>query len=212
MRKLLILLIIAVSTPSVKAQHAGYTSLTNLADFKQQFSTAAEKTITIKSDFIQEKNLSMLSEKITSKGKFSFKKDNRVRMEYEQPFDYLMIINQDKVYIKDGQKENTINTKSNKLFQQINKIMLDCVQGTALSNPDFATKIFENKGSYFVELSPVSKNLKDYFKTIDIVIDKKDYTVASIDMIENSGDNTFIRFVNREVNTNIPDALFFIKQ
>jgi outer membrane lipoprotein-sorting protein len=211
MRKLLLILLIITSAIAVQAQHAGYTTVTDLAKFKEQFAAVAQKTTTIKSDFIQEKNMSMLSEKITSKGKFWFKKNSQVRMEYTQPFNYLMIINQDKVYIKDGQKENTINTKSNKLFQQINKITVDCVQGTALNNPDFSTKIFENKGSYFVELAPVSKNLKEYFKTINIIIDKKDYTVESIDMIENSGDNTLIHFINKEINTNISDALFFIK-
>ncbi len=30
-------------------------------------------------------------------------------------------------------------------------------------------------------------------------------------MNEQSGDNTIIRFTNKELNTNIPDALFAIK-
>ena len=55
----------------------------------------------------------MLAEKITSKGKFWFKKESKVRMEYTQPYQYLMIINKDKVFVKDGQKENKISTKSN---------------------------------------------------------------------------------------------------
>jgi len=211
MRKVLILLVITITALSVKGQHAGYTAGTDLGKFKAAFMEVAQKTTTIKSDFIQEKNLSMLSEKITSKGKFWFRKNNQVRMEYSQPFEYLMIINQDKVYIKDGTKENTISTKSNKLFQQINKITVDCVQGTALNNPDFATKVFENRANYLVELSPVSKNLKDYFSTINIIIDKKDYSVASIEMNESSGDNTTIRFINKEMNTILPDALFYIK-
>jgi outer membrane lipoprotein-sorting protein len=211
MRKILLLLAISISALSVKAQHTGYTAVTDLTKFKAAFMEVAQKTTTIKSDFIQDKNMSMLAEKITSKGKFWFKKNNQVRMEYTDPFQYLMIINQDKVYIKDGAKENTISTKSNKLFQQINKITVDCVQGTALNNPDFATKVFENKGNYLVELTPVSKNLKDYFSTINIIIDKKDYSVASIEMNESSGDNTTIKFVNKEMNTILPDALFYIK-
>jgi outer membrane lipoprotein-sorting protein len=211
MRKILLLLAISISVLSVQAQHAGYIAVTDLTKFKAAFMDVAQKTTTIKSDFIQDKNMSMLAEKITSKGKFWFKKNNQVRMEYTDPFQYLMIINQDKVYIKDGAKENTISTKSNKLFQQINKITVDCVQGTALNNPDFATKVFENKGNYLVELTPVSKSLKDYFSTINIIIDKKDYSVSSIEMNESSGDNTTIRFINKEMNTILPDALFYIK-
>jgi outer membrane lipoprotein-sorting protein len=210
MHKLLLIGLLISGAISTKAQYTGYAPLTDLAKFKQLFSAEAQKVTSIKSDFVQEKNLSMLSEKITSQGKFWFKKDSRVRMEYTKPFIYLMIINKDKVFVKDGQKQNTISTKSNKLFQQINKITVDCVQGTVLTNPDFSTRVFENKNAYLVELSPVSKNLKEFFKTIVVIVDKKDYSVTNIEMNENSGDNTIIHFVNKEMNTTIPDALFAI--
>ena len=153
----------------------------------------------------------MLSEKITSKGKFWYKKESQVRMEYNEPFQYLMIVNKDKVFVKDGQKENKINVRSNKLFQQINKIMVDCMQGTTLDNPDFKTRIFENKNTSLVELTPVIKSLQKLFRSITVIVDKKDYSVISIEMLEVSGDNTIIRFTNKELNAAIPDALFIIK-
>ena len=122
MRKLFLFAVLSSVAMMVQAQYPGYMLMGDLIKFKTEFASTAQKTMSIKSDFLQEKNLSMLSEKIISKGKFWFKKDNLVRMEYNSPFQYLMIINKDKVFIKDGQKQNTINTKSNKLFQQINKI------------------------------------------------------------------------------------------
>jgi hypothetical protein len=42
-----------------------------------KFATASQKINSVQSDFVQEKNLSMLSEKIVSKGKFWFKKITR---------------------------------------------------------------------------------------------------------------------------------------
>ena len=211
MRKIILVLFIFMYGFTAKAQLAGYTPVTDIAKFKDQFAAIAKKTETIKSDFTQEKNLSMLSEKIVSKGKFWFKKDNLLRMEYSKPFEYLMILNKDNMYTKDGQKESRVSTKSNKLFQQINKITVDCVQGTVFSNPDFVTKVYENKGTYIVEMSPVGKALKEFFKTIDVVINKDDYEVSTIEMNENSGDNTIIHFTNRELNTPIPDAIFAVK-
>jgi len=211
MRKIILVLFILMYGFTVQAQLTGYTPVTDIAKFKDQFAAIAKKTETIKSDFTQEKNLSMLSEKIVSKGKFWFKKDNLLRMEYNKPFEYLMILNKDNMYIKDGQKESRVSTKSNKLFQQINKITVDCVQGTVFSNPDFVTKVYENKGTYIVEMSPVGKALKEFFKTIDVVINKDDYEVSTIQMNENSGDNTIIHFTNRELNTPIPDAIFAVK-
>lgn len=192
------------------AQYPGYSPVADLAKFKTDFSSATQKTASIKSDFVQEKHMAMLSEKIISKGNFWFKKDSRVRMEYNQPFKYLMILNKDKVYVKDGQKESRVSTRSNKLFQQINKIMIDCMQGTMLGNTDFSTKVFENRNTALIEMSPVTKGLKELFKSINVVVDKKDFSVTSIEMKELSGDNTIIRFTNKEPNASIPDALFAV--
>ncbi|MBS1934925.1 MAG: outer membrane lipoprotein carrier protein LolA [Bacteroidetes bacterium] len=210
MRNYVFLALMMMLCKPVIAQYPGYSHVNDIAKFKEAFSAASQKTTSIKSDFIQEKNLSMLSEKITSKGKFWFKKDNLVRMEYNQPFQYLMIINKNNVFIKDGQKENKVSTTSNKLFQQINKITVDCVQGTALDNTDFKFSVFENEKNYLVELTPVAKNLKEYFKSITIFVDKKDYSVNKLDMRELSGDNTVISFINKELNVTIPDAQFAI--
>lgn len=193
-----------------QAQYAGYKSISDAAGFKEKFATASQQITTIKSDFVQEKELSMLSEKIVSKGKFWFKRENAVRMEYMQPFQYLMIINGSKIYIKDSQKENKISAKSNKLFEQINKIMMDCVNGSALNNADFTTRIFEGADAFLVELSPVNKNLKNLFKNINLIVSKKEYAVTRIEMHEPSGDNTTISYINREMNVSLPDALFAI--
>jgi len=194
----------------VRGQYPGYNLLANADNFKDQFAQASQKVTSIESDFTQEKNLSMLSEKIVSKGKFWFKKDNRVRMEYTQPYQYLMVLNNGNVYVKDDQKENKLSANSNKLFQQINKIIIDCVKGSALTNTDFVPRIFEGKQSFLIELSPVTKNLKDFFQHINIIIDKRDYTASSIEMHEQGGDNTIIHFTNKQLNSTVPDALFTI--
>jgi outer membrane lipoprotein-sorting protein len=211
MRKLLFIFSLLTVAMAANAQYAGYTAVADLVKFKSAFAATALKTISIKSDFTQDKNLSMLSEKITSKGNFWFKKDSRVRMEYNQPFKYLMILNKDKVYVKDGAKESKVSTKSNKMFQQINKIMIDCMQGTMLDNTDFKTRVFENKTNALVELTPVSKGMKEMFKSINVTVDKKDFSVTSIQMLELSGDNTIMHFTNKELNASIPDTLFDIK-
>ena len=211
MHKILLVIFLLIAGISAIAQPAGYAPVADLPKFKEQFAAVATKTETIKSDFVQEKNLSMLSEKIVSKGKFWFKKESMLRMEYNTPFQYLMILNKGNMYIKDGQKENKVSTTSSKLFNQINKIIIDCVRGSVFSNPDFAAKAYENKNTYLIELSPASKALKEFFKTIDVIIDKSNYEASSIEMNENSGDNTIIRFTNKEINANIPDAIFTIK-
>ncbi|HTN05830.1 outer membrane lipoprotein carrier protein LolA [Agriterribacter sp.] len=211
MREMFLTAILWIAAMAVKAQYPGYKLLADAASFHTQFTAASQKTNTIKSDFVQEKNLSLLAEKIVSKGKFWFRKENAVRMEYTQPFQYLMVINGSNVYIKDNQKENKISTKSNKLFQQINKIIIDCVNGKALQGSDFKARIFEGSTAYLAELSPVDKNLKTFFSHVNMIIEKKDYAVSRIEMHEPSGDDTSISFINRQFNTPLADALFAIR-
>ena len=116
-----------ILTLTANAQYPGFSLLKNQDAFKQAFNAATKNTISIKSDFSQEKTLSMLTDKITSRGNFWFKRENKVRMEYTQPFPYLLILNGGKIYIRDGQKENKLSANSGKVFEQVNRILLDCV-------------------------------------------------------------------------------------
>ncbi len=206
-----LVIFLGIQQQSLFAQPPGYKPINDVNNFKQQFAAASQKLVSIQSDFTQEKNLSMLSEKISSNGKFWFKKENLVRMEYTHPFRYLMIINKNNVYIKDDQKENKISARSNKLFQQINRIIVDCVQGTALDNKDFNVKTFEGKDGFLIHLSPVVKSLKDLFSNINVVVDKKDYSIVRMEMFEPGGDNTIMRFTNKQLNLPLADALFTLK-
>ena len=112
--------------------------------------------------------------------------------------------------IKEGQKENKVSANSNKVFQQVNRILIDCVSGSMLDNPEFQSRIFESPGFFLVELTPLARNLKELYKNINITIDKKDYTATAIEMIELSGDKTIIRFQNKILNAQIPDSVFNI--
>jgi outer membrane lipoprotein-sorting protein len=210
MRNWILVLLMLTAGYLAKAQYSGYRTVADKDAFKQQFASASLKIGSIKSDFVQEKNLSMLSDKIVSKGVFWFKKENLVRMEYSQPFSYLMILSGNNVYIKDGQRESKVSTKSNKLFGQINQVIVDCVRGTALNNPDFSVRVFENASSFLIELTPTTKNLIELFKNINIVVDKKDFSASKIEMFEASGDYSTITFTNKQLNGDVSDTLFVV--
>lgn len=195
----------------VYAQTAGYKPVADVAAFRTAFAAAAQQTQSIQADFIQEKNLSMLADKIVSKGKFWFKRENRVRMEYSQPSYYLMVMNGKDIFTKDGERSHRTATRGNKLFGQINRITVDCVQGNVLNNPDFRASVLENARYYRLELTPVAKGMQQYFKAINLTVDKKDHGVTQIEMLEAGGDNTVISFLHKQLNVNIPDAVFAAK-
>jgi outer membrane lipoprotein-sorting protein len=210
MNKTIVLACLLLSGLISRAQYPGYTSLPHYETFQKAFAQATAATESIQADFNQEKALSMLSEKINSTGKFWYRKKDKIRMEYVRPYSYLMILNAGKIFIREGQKENTVSSNSNKIFQQVNRILIDCVAGSMLDNRDFQPAVFESPRSFLVELKPLAKNLRELYKNINIAIDKKDYTVNSIEMFELSGDKTVIRFQNKIINAQIPDSVFNI--
>jgi len=110
--------------------------------------------------------------------------------------------------VRDGEKQSQVNVRSNKLFQQVNRIMIDCVQGTILESKDFTSRVFENDENYLLELTPTSKALREFFQVINLTVRKADYVATSIEMNEPGGDKTTIFFVDRKLNTPIADAVF----
>jgi outer membrane lipoprotein-sorting protein len=151
-------------------------------------------------------------EKVTSKGVFYFKQNNMVRLEYLQPFKYLLVMNNGKATIKDDAKTTQMDMHKTKIFQQVNNIIVDCVHGSALSNPNFQVKISENTKQLKLDMTPIGKGLKEFFANIVIFIDKTDYSMIKMQMNELSGDNTIITFTNKQINGNIPDALFTVSR
>ena len=178
---------------------------------KQKIENMSKSTNSIEADFVQEKNLSMLSEKITSKGHFVFKKENMLRWEYLTPSKYLVVINKEKIIIKDEKKTNKYDMNSNKVFKEINDIMLSCVQGTIFKSNKFKTIYLENEKGYKLELIPLIKNMKDTFKKINLYFDKNVTSVAKMEMIENNDDLTSLDFINKRLNVQITEAIFSVK-
>jgi len=193
---------------SAVGQYPGYRPIADLPAFKKEFASQSLHLSSITSNFTQEKVLSALTEKIISTGKFWFKRSDKLRIEYQEPFFYLMVVNGNKVLVRDDQKENKINIKSNKLFQQINRIVMDCVQGTILDSKDFSVRIFENDKTFLMEMTPASKTLGEFFQTIVLSVEKADYSVKSIQMNEPLGDTTTILFTNKKLNEPVSDAVF----
>jgi outer membrane lipoprotein-sorting protein len=211
MRKLSAVLILCVLAVAAYAQPKGFMPVKNSASFGSALSKANSSVQTISSDFSQIKNMTLLAEKIKSKGKFYFKKEDKVRIEYTSPYTYLLVMNGTQVMVKDEQKTSRVNTKNSKMMQSVNRVMMDCMRGTVLSNPDFKTSVFENAQSYLVSMVPANDAMKKMFKQIDVYMKKGNFEVDRLSMVEQGGDHTDMDFTNTQHNVSLNDALFKAK-
>lgn len=189
-----------------------FKSLKDTVSFKQKVDKMSKETNSIESDFIQVKNLAVLSEKITSKGHFCFLKQNNLRWEYSEPYRYVIVINKEKILIKDeNNKVKKYDMNSNKVFKEVNDIMISCVNGDILRSNKFSIHYFESEKSYKLELVPLLKSMKESLKKINMYFDKSVSSVIKLEMIENGEDITTIDFINKKLNAPISSEKFTLK-
>ena len=181
----------------------------DVASFKSKLNEVSGSINTIESDFTQEKNLSILSKPILSKGYFCYKKENKVRWEYIEPYSYLVIIQGSKLFIKDRNNKKQYDTQSNKMFQELNKFLVGCINGDILNKTtEYKIDYQENDAQYYVILMPNDKKMKVMISEIHIFFNKKDYSVDRLKMVEQGSDYTNINFNNKKLNGPISDEKF----
>ena len=207
----LFLFLLSLSFPGLLAQ-TPKMPMKDIAGFKEKLVTMTGKVNTLESDFVQEKNLSILSNKIVSKGNFCFQKENNIRWEYHQPYKYLIIISKGQMYIKEEKNEKRYDIQSNKIFEEMNKFISGCIQGDILKNEkEYNASYFEDPGSYIVGLVPKAASMREMLQEVRIWFNRNDFTVTRIIMTEPGGDYTAIDFMNKKLNVEIPAEKFSFK-
>jgi outer membrane lipoprotein-sorting protein len=184
----------------------------NVSELKERLASMSAEVNTIESQFTQERNLSVLSNKIISQGQFWFKKNNNIRWEYTHPYRYLIIISNNKIFIKEDQSQKQYDIQSSKMFQEMNKFISGCIQGDILKNDqEYKIGYFEDAKNYFVTLMPKSEATRKMLNEVQIWFNKADLTVSAINMVEAGGDYTKITFSNKKLNTDISAEKFSFK-
>jgi outer membrane lipoprotein-sorting protein len=210
MRKL-ILNILLLGFSQVLFGQNNYKVLHDTLSLQHKIEKMSQTTKSLESDFVQVKNLSMLSEKITSNGHFWFQKPNNLKWEYVVPYKYSIVISNDKILIKDEQKTKKYDMKSNKVFKEINDILMACVNGDILKIKKFNISYFESDKNYKLELVPYAKEMKESLKKINMYFEKDVSSVSKLEMVELTGDITTIDFNNKKLNGIIAPEKFILK-
>ena len=206
MKRLLILLFIFVSV------HLSLTAQQSEAQIRQAITQAASAMKTMQCDFTQTKHLKMLNDKMTSKGRMYYQQTNRLRWEYTSPYSYTFILNDDKVLLKNKQRNDVIDVNKNKLFREIARIMMNSVVGTSLTDDkSFKSTITTNNSEWIASLLPQRKDLKQLFQKIILHFSKKNAMVKQVELIEKNSDKTVIELNNIRTNEKISADMFTIR-
>jgi len=192
--------------------YAQMRPMSNMDEFNRKLAAEAKSIESIESEFIQQKYLDVFDEKVTSKGKFYYKKENKICMEYSQPLNYLIVINNAKLKIVSDGKKSIMNLSSNKMMNQMQDMLTACMVGdlSKLSS-NYQLSYFEDNKYYLVKIKPTSPAIQAYINEMEIYLDKKDMSVYKLRLSETATNYTEYEFRNKKFNTLTDEKVFSVR-
>ena len=175
-----------------------------------EIAKAATNVTTLKSDFVQERHLGMLEDVLISKGRFYYKKQDRLRWEVTKPVTSGFAVSGKKAKRWDAKSGRTQTCE----VYRVPFIKLFTDQVFAWATADFKQLqkdyIIEVLGDAPVDLKlvPVRSQEKKYLAHFRIAFAADASHVNFVEVHETGGDFTRIRFYNTIINTPLPDTLF----
>lgn len=181
---------------------------TEIKAFKQKVNAVAKKIQTLTTDFTQYKHMDFLSKDIESSGKMYFSTPNLLKWQYKKPYNYSILFKNNKIFIDDEGKKNTVDIGNSKIFGKINTLIIGSVSGNMFDEKEFNISFFKTKANNITRLIPKDASLKKYIKQIELTFDKEEATVIQVKLIESSEDYTKIVLSNKKINGKIEDSVF----
>ncbi|MDX1278645.1 outer membrane lipoprotein carrier protein LolA [Oceanihabitans sediminis] len=182
-------------------------SSTEADALKTKVKALASATQTISSDFIQYKHLDFLDNAIETSGKLAFKSPNLLKWEYVKPFKYSVLFKDQTLFINDEGNKSNVDIGSNKMFKQLNELIINSVKGDMFDETEFRIEYFKKEANSLVYFFPKEKKFSKYIEAFHILFNEKG-DVVEVKMIEPSQDYTKIVFTNKVLNQTIGNAVF----
>ena len=203
MNKLFYILFFLASTVTAQTP----MSLEEATSLKMKVQEQAQKTQTMTVDFVQLKHMDFLSNDIETSGNLALKQPNLVKWQYTAPFKYSILFKDNVLYINDDGKKSDVNMGSNKLFGQLNNLIVNSITGDLFKESEFDISYFKSNEGSEVLFIPKDTKLKKYISQFRLFFNAEAY-VTKVKMTEPSEDYTIITFSNRQINKPLSDAVF----
>lgn len=197
---LIVSLLLLIPFPIRGAQQMGVDEVV------QRLRGIQEKTKDFSADLYQEKKLSLLKEKIVSKGKIRFKKPDKFLIEFFHPESSQMVFDGKTMllYFREEKMAERYSVHANPMGERYFLFSRDPFQEKLAE-----WKIVEDRESYLV-MEIWAKAKDPLFIKTRLRVSKKDWMVIEMELVEKNGDTTLFRYLNVRVNTGLKDSDFEI--
>ncbi len=166
----------------------------------------------LRCDFVQTKELSLLQEQMVSHGVMYYQQEGgRLHWEYLTPYRYTFILNGDRVMMRSDERTDVIDTSGNRMFREIARMMMNSLTGRCLTETsDFEVRVVTEAQRWIAELTPRRSEMVRLFARIRLCFDPERQLVSRVEMIEKNGDRTIIELKNLKKNIAIDESVFAV--
>ncbi|MDR0828647.1 MAG: outer membrane lipoprotein carrier protein LolA [Prevotellaceae bacterium] len=194
---------------NIFAQNGKKLSESEKAIFEQKMVEQSKKIETLQCNFVQEKTSVLVAQKAVSKGIMLYALPSKLRWEYTEPTPSTLILNGQNAALLDKNGQKIGNDKA---IKPLGNIIISMINGDGIkNNRQFSTEIYETDKHFLIILTPIQKRLKEFYKNIELKIDKHTFLASEITMNEKSGDKMVISLINKKLNEKIDVSKFVIK-
>ena len=185
----------------------GFELSNNPKEILAKLKSTADKTNTIVADFTEETFLAAFSKPQISFGKFHYKASEKMRWNQKSPFEYIIMINDESLRIKNNGIEQT-NVGSKKMVRKVNEFMLKMINGDYQDDKDMKTIVYESTVNYMLEMTPTTKPMNKIYSKFEMYFSKSNNRLESIIFFQPGGDKKITTFSHQKYNTILDNSIF----
>ena len=169
----------------------------------------AARIRTISADFVQHKHMKILSRPLVSEGRFYFAAPDSIRWQYNKPLKSIVLSSQGNTrrYFFSGGKIVEDTAGGAQVMGLVLGEVAAWMKGEFEANPSFVASIKEGADTV-VTMTPAEKNIAGMMEKIEITLSRKEPSIKTVRIVENSSTETRINFSNVVINGQINPSLF----
>lgn len=175
--------------------------------FEQELKSKNEDVTSIRCDFVQTREMSVMEMSVAKEGEFSFQRPGNMLLSFDDS-DYIKM-SETMFEMKTADNVTTTSISSNPMLKNLSSILSACVIGDFKEmRKGFDVTLLPTETEWHVTMKPTRGKAASKISLIILHFDRDDMSLNLLKMEEKSGDFTLYEFSNKQFNVNL-DTIWF---
>ena len=187
----------------------GHPTFSDSADSWQDMRDAFSKVTSIKTNFVQQKKMKILSRPIVSKGRFFYRAPGDLRWEYDSPIRSVLLLNEGNVE-RFTWRDGKYSRDAGGSLEGLRFVLQDIsgwLAGDFVSSTTFTAELKHGSPDRIV-LSPRDESFTKFIQRVELTLAPTPGVLRSVEIVESQENSTYIEFQNVETNLPFGEGLF----